>query len=904
MSSPFEQLFDISPFPAVISRLRDNSVIAINKRNSETFGISQADAVGQTTTNYYADVSHRERLRTPLEATGRADNVLLHLRKPNGETFWARASARMITWENEPAVLTVIEDISQQLTAQRALEDSEQRLAKQSAALTSLTASHADPNDTFEHRLRGILEMASATLDAERVSLWRFGDRQSSIICVGLYRRAENAHEAGAVLGRDAAPAYFEAIERERVIAADNARTDPRTGGFLTSYLEPLNIHAMLDVPLRRGQDVIGVLCVEHVGEPRTWTIDEQNFAISTANLIAVAIADERRREALSQVAQSDARAHLILDTAHDAFIGMDSESRIVNWNAQAEKVFGWTREEALGRNLAQTIIPPAFREAHLKGMKRFLATGEAPVVNRRLELRGLHRNGHEFPIEITITFPMKRDDGYFFGAFLRDISDRLERDEALKRAKDVAEAATRAKSEFLANMSHELRTPLNGVIGYSQLLQRDRSLTAAQREALDAITKCGAHLMELINDVLDLSKIEAGRIDIEQSATDLPQLITDLGHVIAEAARRKGLVLSVSIDPDVPARVVLDGRHLRQILLNLLGNAIKFTAKGEVSLEIARIDDELTFAVADTGPGIDPGELSKIFEAFTQTSGGAAAGGTGLGLTISRHLLQIMRSELHVHSVVGEGSRFYFTLPLIAAGDDAALNDLSASQPTLYARLAPGQQVTALVVDDSTVSRRILASLLESAGLQVITAAGGLEGIDLARTHHPDVIFMDVKMADLDGFSATRRLAADESTKNIPVIAVTASAFGNTKEAAREAGCVEHLPKPVRAEALFAALKTHLGVQFVTETPDEPVVTDVVEFLPRHAVLAPHLREAAAIGAISDLHMIASTLAFGDPTDSALSRRISELATNFDFEGLRVLAASLESAQGSSDAR
>ena len=154
----------------------------------------------------------------------------------------------------------------------------------------------------------------------------------------------------------------------------------------------------MLDVPLRRGQDVIGVLCVEHVGGPRVWTVDEQNFAISTANLIAVAIADERRREALSQVAQSDARAHLILDTAHDAFIGMDADSRIVNWNAQAEKVFGWTREEALGRNLAETIIPPAFREAHLKGMKRFLATGEAPVVNRRLELRGLHQERPRIP--------------------------------------------------------------------------------------------------------------------------------------------------------------------------------------------------------------------------------------------------------------------------------------------------------------------------------------------------------------------------------------------------------------------------------------------------------------------------------------------------------------------------
>ena len=904
MSSPFEQLFDISPFPAVISRLRDNTVIAINKRNSETFGISQADAIGQTTTDYYADLSHRERLRGPLEKTGRADDVLLYLRKPNGQNFWARASARLITWDNEPAVLTVIEDISEQLAAQQALEESEKRLATQSAALTSLTASYADANDTFDRRLRGILEKAAATLDVERVSLWRFGDKQASIICVGLYRCCENLYESGAVLAREAAPAYFDAIERERVIAADNARTDPRTREFLTSYLEPLNIYAMLDVPLRRGQEVIGVLCVEHVGATRTWTVDERNFAISTANLIAVAIADERRREALAQVAQSDARAHMILDTAHDAFVGMDANSTIVAWNAQAENTFGWTREEALGRNLAHTIIPLAYREAHINGMKRFLESGEAPVVNRRLELRGLHRKGHEFPIEITITSPMRRDDGYFFGAFLRDISDRLERDKAMSDARDAAEAATRAKSEFLANMSHELRTPLNGVIGYSQLLQRDRGLTESQRDALDAISKCGAHLLELINDVLDLSKIEAGRIDIEQSATDLPQLITDLGHVVADSARRKGLALNMSMGTHVPRRVVADGRHLRQVLLNLLGNAIKFTAKGHVSLDIANTGNGLTFAVADTGPGIDPEELSEIFEAFTQTKSGAAAGGTGLGLTISRHLLEIMGAELHVDSAVGEGSRFYFTLPLIAATDEEPVGEAQGSQPTLYARLAPGQQLTALVVDDSTVSRRILASLLESAGLQVITATGGLEGVALAREHHPDVIFMDVKMADLDGFSATRQLAADQATHNIPVIAVTASAFGNTKQAARDAGCADYLPKPVRAESLFAALQTHLGAQFVKDTEDVSADAEALEVAPRHAELAPRLREAAEIGAISDLEVIAGTLALGDAADVSLSRRISALASTFDFDGLRELAASLEMAQGSRNAR
>ena len=904
-SSPFEQLFDISPFPAVVSRLRDQTVIAVNKRTSEMFDIPHAEAVGRITTDYYVNPADRQRLVEPLTRDGRADDVLLQLKRPSGDTFWARASARLVTWNDEPAVLTVFDDISKQLTAERALKASEQRLAAQSRALTELTARHADPHATFDDRLRGILAMAADTLQVERVGMWRFDTGRTGIDCVGLYRRTGAQYERGARLLREQFPAYFAAIERERVITAHDARTDAQTQEFRTVYLEPHDIWAMLDVPLRQGDKVSGVFCVEHVGGARAWTVDEQNFAVSTANLIAVAIADERRREALARLAESDAWAHLILDTAHDAFVGMDSAGDIVLWNAQAERTFGWTRQDAVGRNLADTIIPPAYREAHNKGMQRFLETGEAPVVNRRLELRGLHRNGHEFPIEITITLPMPRDDGYFFGGFLRDISDRRERDDQLRRAKEAAEAATRAKSEFLANMSHELRTPLNGVIGYAQLLQRDRTLTGTQRESLDAISKCGAHLLDLINDVLDLSKIEAGFVDIEETATDLTELRTDLQHVVGDSARRKGVALSMTIGQDVPRRVVLDGRHVRQILLNLLGNAIKFTPQGDVRLGIARAEDgQLAFEVSDSGLGIEPEALTEIFEAFTQTKTGAAAGGTGLGLTISQHLLRRMDSELKVESVPGEGSRFFFALPLVPVSEEGSSGiTVAVGQPTLDARLAPGQQLTALVVDDSTVSRRILASLLESAGLQVITATGGIEGIDLARRHHPDVIFMDVKMADLDGFSATRRLGADPATVGIPVIVVTASAFGDTRQAAKDAGCAAYLPKPVRAEALFAALQTHIGAQFVRSNEDTPPDDVVVSDPARHAGLAARLRDAVAIGDVGVLQAIAEALVSGEGADAALGQRLTRLVSGFDFDGVRDLAASLAGEQEQSHA-
>jgi two-component system sensor histidine kinase/response regulator len=518
-------------------------------------------------------------------------------------------------------------------------------------------------------------------------------------------------------------------------------------------------------------------------------------------------------------------------------------------------------------------------------------------VVNRRLELTALHRDGRELPIEITITSPMPLGSGYFFGAFLRDISDRLEQQAQLRAAKESAEAATRAKSEFLASMSHELRTPLNGVLGYTQLLQRDRGLRPGQREALEAIAKCGTHLLELINDVLDLSRIEAGRVDIEATTTDLAQLLIDLKYVVAESARQKGLLLSMTIAPGVPRRVVLDGRHLRQVLLNLLGNAVKFTAHGEARLTIEAIDDaRLYFEVRDTGIGIAPEALTKIFEAFSQTREGAAAGGTGLGLAISRQLIQTMGAELEVESTPGQGSRFYFVLPLVRPADDRTAEDEPDSnlEPSLDARLVPGQDLTALVADDSTVNRRILARLLESAGVRVITATGGHEALGLAREHRPDVIFMDLRMGDMNGLEATRQIKADAAIRTIPVIAVTASAFGDTREAAREAGCVAYLSKPVRAESLFAALHDYLGVQFESTAAPAPAAEPELSDYSRRATLALRLQEAAAIGSVTDLEVLAQELAVGDPGEAGLGRQIARLAAQFEFDQLCALARRL----------
>jgi PAS domain S-box-containing protein len=727
--------------------------------------------------------------------------------------------------------------------------------------------------------------------------MWRFELQGSAIHCVDLFEKRAERHSSGQRLQRAGYPDYFHALENERLIPAVDAHHDRRTAEFSEAYLRPLGIGAMLDVPLRQNDATIGVLCLEHIGGERPWTPDEQNFALSLANLIVVAISDAGRREAVERLEQSEARARLIVDTAHDAFVGMNSDGDIVMWNAQAATIFGWTAAEAIGQPLADLVIPAAFRDAHRKGLKKFLTTGDAPVVNQRLELSALHRSGREFPIEITITNPISSGGGHFFGAFLRDISERRERESELRRAKESAEAATRAKSEFLANMSHELRTPLNGVLGYAQLLRRNHGLTSEQRESIDAISNCGSHLLDLINDVLDLSKIEAGRFELEPRPTHLLQLTLDLRHVIAEPARRKGLRVSVEVDPDVPPHVVIDGRHLRQVLLNLLGNAIKFTPQGEVTLIVGRAEgDRLYCEVRDTGIGIEEQSQQEIFGAFRQTRAGSAAGGTGLGLTISQHLVSSMGGELRVRSKVGQGSSFYFTLPLIVAEGAVAEADVKSDEALFDARLAAGENLTALVVDDSSVNRRILASLLESAGVRVIAASTGDEAVDLTAEHRPDVVLMDLRMQDLDGLAATRQILSNPATSSTPVIMVTASAFGDSRQAAFDAGCVDFITKPIRAEQLFQKLQRHTRAHFVA--PGEEVHGDSEVFIPGDGSLTDvgrRLEEAASIGNIAELDAIVDELATGNPAERKLGSHLARLRAQFDFAAVTQLAGSLQ---------
>jgi PAS domain S-box-containing protein len=352
----------------------------------------------------------------------------------------------------------------------------------------------------------------------------------------------------------------------------------------------------------------------------------------------------------------------------------MDAAGLVMDWNPQAERSFGWTREEAIGRELASLIIPEGLRDAHREGLDRFLATGKGTVLGERIELVAVDRDGREFPVELTIS-PLPTEEGYVFNAFVRDITERKRGEEAIEQSRDRALELSDAKSMFVASASHELRTPINGVIGVSQLLL-DTELDDEQRHYADTIISSGEALVGIIENLLDFSKIEAGALDLDLSTVDLRALVKQACSMLEPEAARKGLAIVVELAPDLPASVHADGGRLGQVVANFLSNAVKFTAQGEVVLTMRSLGGDsaatlVRLEVSDSGIGIEQEALGRLFEPYSQADGSTTRlyGGTGLGLAISKQLIELMGGEIGAESTPGEGSTFWFEGRLAHAG-------------------------------------------------------------------------------------------------------------------------------------------------------------------------------------------------------------------------------------------
>ncbi len=537
------------------------------------------------------------------------------------------------------------------------------------------------------------------------------------------------------------------------------------------------------------------------------------------------------------------------------------------------------TGQQILGQGIVESVTTEQFQEAYLlylAGSEQLYPKERDPVVNA---LKGesvtvddmeIRRPDKIIPIE-SLGTPIYDESGnitYAIAAF-RDITKRKQAEKLLAeynrtleaqvsertqelsqtlehlkvtqqeliQAKEAAECANRAKSEFLSKMSHELRTPLNAILGFTQVLARDNTLKPAQQKQLGIIKRSGEHLLSLINDVLEMSKIEAGRTTLNENRFDLYRLLSSLQEMLHLKAHSKGLQLTFNYSPDTPRYVRTDESKLRQILINLIGNAIKFTSSGAVTLRVGRSHKSdvtshkgesapgslfLHFEVEDTGPGIAADELDTLFEPFVQTkTGKMSQEGTGLGLPITRQFVQLLGGNITVSSTLGEGTIFKFDVKVTLA---PAAEIQTATSTRQAIALAPNQRTyRILVVDDRGESRQLLLHLLSRLGFEVREAENGQQAVALWDSWQPHLILMDMRMPVMDGYEATKQIKSHLKGQATVIIALTASAFEEDRTMILSAGCDDFVRKPFQEEVLLEKIATHLGVRYVYEESSQP---------------------------------------------------------------------------------
>jgi PAS domain S-box-containing protein len=478
---------------------------------------------------------------------------------------------------------------------------------------------------------------------------------------------------------------------------------------------------------------------------------------------------------------------------------------------------FGYTAEEVISKNFLDFVAPD-----HKQNVITNFDKGTRDGTSIPTEFQWCGKDGKHYWVEAVgkISYDQSGKPLIQVG-IMRDISERKQVENDLKKAKEEAETANKAKSEFLSNMSHELRTPLNAILGFSQLLQRDQSTTKKQLENINTINKSGAHLLTLINDILDMSKIEAGQIKLNKQSFDFFECLKNVKEVIDLRAMKKALKFIIDYEETVPQYIIGDEPRIRQILLNILGNAVKFSEQGSIILKIKGEAFKLFFEVTDKGAGIDQKDLKSLFDPFTQTLiGQKSQEGTGLGLAISRKMIQLMNGDISVESRVGMGSIFRFDIEIEPV---TAIPKQATNFKSKVIGLEPGQlDYRILIVEDNAENRLYLRNLLNLIGFDTKEAKNGVESLKICQAWQPDLVLLDMRMPVMDGYEATKRIKAFK-TKKIPVvIAVTASVFEKDRKKVLAAGCDDFIRKPVREVDIFEALGKHLNIKYIYETAQE----------------------------------------------------------------------------------
>ncbi len=622
-----------------------------------------------------------------------------------------------------------------------------------------------------------------------------------------------------------------------------------------------------------------------------------RDFSGEPIALIGVTTDIAERKNAEGALLKSEMLRRSITDAAQDAILMMDSNGLISFWNPAAERILGYSKMEAIGQNLHSLIVPQRYHPAHHAAYPLFQQTGQGDAIGKSLDLEARKKDGNEIHIQLSLSGIQLNNQWHAVG-ILRDITEQKKIQQDLLEAKQEAEMANKFKSVFLANMSHEIRTPLNAIIGFSQLMNRDKQLSDLQKEYNMSIISAGEHLLALINDILELSKIEAGRVILNPSNIDLHALLDDIQMIFKERTQSRNLQFIYEKALDLPRYVFVDESKLRQIFVNLIGNALKFTEEGGIAVRI-RVDkinkhsDLLVVEIQDSGSGIAANEIDKLFKHFEQTSSGINIGsGTGLGLALSRELAVLMGGNITATSELGKGSVFTFHVEIKEGNSDRV--EKNVAKRVIGIENAT-QAYRILVVDDKNDNLKVASTLLKLVGFETCEALNGEDAIAKFQTWNPHLILMDMRMPVMDGYEATRRIKLTEKGKLTPIVALTASTFDDEMKKIDSLGVQGFIRKPFREHELFNLIGKILGIKYIYDNEmlpstaklllDNDAIAGDMMKLPNSLLLK--MQNALAV---ADLDLLISLIKSIETDHAELAENLMNLALNYHYDQLQLL--------------
>jgi len=838
-------------------------------------------------------------------------------------------------------LLVIVRDITEHKQAQDALSQGQERAREQCNAIARIAVdeviSFGDLKDSFQR----LTEEITAAIRVMRASIWLLSDDKTELQCISLFDNETKKHSSGAILNYKNYPRYFEAINRESRINAGDAQNNPSTSEFTEGYLTPVGITSMLDAGIYVESELVGVVCIEHTGEKRTWHSDEESFAGTMASIVAQVLANNKRKQAeriVQDIIAENPISIQILDkegftlqinSAHTALFGavppadysiftdfqllkqgcgefierakkgevvrfpdlyynvhdtfpefpdvpvwlqtvafplndsngkperfvlmhenitwrkqaeeslelarqsyldifnsvseaiyvQDETSAFIDVNKGAEKIYGYSHEELIGQS-PLTVAAPG--RNNLEETQRISLNVFETGIPSRFDFWAVRKNGEIFPKEVIV------NKGMYFGkevliATARDMTESKKAEQELIAAKEKAEESDRLKSAFLANMSHEIRTPMNGIMGFAGLMKQPNLSVEEQQNYIRIIEKSGARLLNIINDLVNISKIESGQMEVTVSDTNINEQIEYIYTFFKPEVEQKGIqLLFKSSLPAKESIIKTDREKVYAILTNLVKNAIKFTQAGSIEFGYKLIPVEadnnlakpavLEFFVKDTGSGVRQEQKEIIFDRFIQGSESLTRDyeGAGLGLSITKAYVEMLGGSIWVESELGKGSAFYFTLPYNVGWEAKnVVKSVALSEGTEDHNNHEGLGIKILIAEDDEISELFITKIVGIYSKETLIVRTGIEAVETCR-NNPDIdlILMDIKMPGLDGLEATRQIR--EFNKHVIIIAQTAFGLTGDKELAIEAGCNDYLAKPLDLASLRGLIQKH----------------------------------------------------------------------------------------------